>query len=338
MRFAKTIPGNCPERNRQYRLPPTHQGVSSIKHSKHIARGATIETSPDTDLVILTASYAPDFELCRDLNSSIKRFAAAEVEHHIVVPARDLPLFAELQDEQTKLRSVESLLPRNLLKIPGANMWLNMSRPFPPLRGWIVQQLVKLGYSAGIEAPRVLLADSDLVFIREFSVENFSPARESTMYRLDNAIDDALPRHRIWHEASHRLLGLQPPASGPLPDYITWPCLWDSRIVRAMLDRVSASTKMNWATAIGAELHFSEMILYGVYVDHLLPAHLKVQVTSASPCLNYSNEDALSLSQLESFLDGLHPQHVAVMVSAKAEVTLEDRRQALGKLTLANGA
>jgi hypothetical protein len=154
------------------------------------------------ELAILTPSYGPDAELCADLNRSVMEMTDDGVEHHIVVPPSDRKYFSDLEGPRTFVHEVGEFLPRHLLKAPGANVWLNTLRPWPPVRGWIAQQLVKLSAAASFESKGVLLMDSDMVLIRRTSLESFTLNGRPAFYRNPGAVHAGLPLHRKWHEIS----------------------------------------------------------------------------------------------------------------------------------------
>lgn len=67
----------------------------------------------------------------------------------------------------------------------------------------------------------VVMADSDLVFIRPVNVGAFAPSGRARLYRLDDGVGDTLPRHLRWHAVAHDLLGMPPSPPPPLPDYVS---------------------------------------------------------------------------------------------------------------------
>lgn len=282
------------------------------------------------ELEVITPSYAPDFEFCRDLNASVRRYGGDRVQHTIIVPPRDLALFAELGDERTRVRSVDDYLP-GLRRLPG-NFWLNPRRPWFPVRGWVAQQLVKLESAARSKSPLVLMVDSDIVFVRPFGADTFtSPTGTPEFYRLDDAIDERLPRHVIWHAAARRLLGVDPSPALPLPDYVSCPCVWEPEVVRSVLGRVEAVASAPWQRVVGAEPHISEMILYGVYADAFPPEQPR-HIVDDMRCHRYYDEVPLDESGLRDFLAELRPIDHSVMISAKSGTDLTARRAALQRL------
>lgn len=278
---------------------------------------------------IITPSYAPDLELCADLNASVMRYCDDAVVHHIVVPSRDMTKFLPLANPRTRIHSVDEFLPRSLRQIPGMNLWLNIRHPLPPVRGWIAQQIVKLSAAASIKTDIALLVDSDVALIRPVSSLIYAPDGELELFRVTDGVDDSLPRHRLWHDAARRLLGLPATHAHLLPDYICCPCPWSPLIVRAMFARIEQVTGLHWATAVGKELHFSEMILYGVYVEEILAKTRCTPVSANMHCLNSYDEVALSKRDFQQLLSSGRATDVAVMVSAKSGTPLDVRREAL---------
>ena len=65
---------------------------------------------------------------------------------------------------------------------------MNVRRPVPPLRGWIIQQLVKLAVADQISERVIVMADSDLVFIRPVTVATFAPGGRVRLYRMDDGV------------------------------------------------------------------------------------------------------------------------------------------------------
>src|SRR5215475_13891604 len=97
-----------------------------------------------TRMAVITKSFAPDFELCVALNRSVLANSPDTVQHHIIVPRSDLRLFGQLAGQRTHIRCEADLLPHTFVGVPFSNFMVNLNRPFPPVRGWILQQVVKL--------------------------------------------------------------------------------------------------------------------------------------------------------------------------------------------------
>lgn len=282
-------------------------------------------------LAVVTPSYAPDLELCKDLNTSVLRHTPDSTLHYIITPRRDQVLFSVLRGPRTRLLSVEELLPTYVVGVPRANFWLNLRRPFPPVRGWVMQQLIKLQATAQIEADVLLLADSDVLFVRPVAAETFQSDGRMRFYRKEAEVDQHLPRHLIWHDVARALLGV-PQAGPPLPDYISPFNAWDRRTVLSLLDRIQYITGRAWLDAVASQLHFSEFILYGVFVDDVLGEQANVTRADSMLCHSYWGHTPLSLDAAEQFVHALPAEDVTVMISAKSGTPLGVRRAALSKV------
>ena len=282
-------------------------------------------------LEVLTPTYGPDLELCRDLNASVRRFGD-DVLHRIIASPADLRLIRELARDGTELVSREEFIPPFLVASP-LNAHLDRRRPWWPVRGWIMQQVVKLEATARSSADVVVVADSDLAFIRPFGLDSFTAATGPEMFRLDDAVHNGMLRHVQWHRVARRLLGLDPTCAPPLADYICWPCPWEPQMVRDMLKRVETVHGKPWQRLVAGQRHFSEMILYGVYVDEVASADRDHASTARMRCIPHHEETSLDEMALHSLLARAAEDDLAVMISAKSGTDLAVRRRALARAT-----
>ncbi|MDJ0312314.1 DUF6492 family protein [Arthrobacter sp. H35-D1] len=289
----------------------------------------------DLPLEIVTPSYAPDFEFCADLNISVKRMTGSSVRHTIVVPHRDLAQFRQLGGPRTTIHDAAEFLPAQMVKVPAANMWINVRRPWPPVRGWISQQIIKLEAARRSTASVVLMVDSDLVLLRQTTAELFVRDEAVVLFRRPNGIDESLPRHQLWVQTAQQLLGLPIHVEFPLTDYICCPCPWDPEVVRNMLARIEMVNSCPWETAVGRQLHFSEMILYGVYAEQVIGLE-DTPVTDDMLCLNYFDEVALTEEESHAFIRQFGPEQIAAMISAKSNTPLSVRHEILAQLEAAS--
>jgi hypothetical protein len=276
---------------------------------------------------VITPSFAPDFELCVDLHRSVLECSPESVNHHIIVPRSDIKLFQRLAGPRTHIHCEADFLPSSFVPVPLTKFTVNLRQPVPPVRGWILQQLVKLAAVAASEDDVALVVDSDIEFIRPFGVETFVRNSVVRFYRKPNEIDQRLPKHIIWHQVARALLGLKP-ATPPYTDYISSLLAWDPAIVRQMLAKVANTTGRPWTTAIGGQLHFSEWTLYGVFVDEAIGASANSFASEDPLCLSYWNDGPLSRQGAIDFLSGVRPTDVAAMISAKSRTPLAARRAA----------
>lgn len=243
--------------------------------------------------------------------------------------------------------SERSLLPARLVPVGWVNPALrrlarlapsarvaavNVVRPWPPIRGWILQQILKLAAAPRIDADVVVLMDADVQFIRPVSESTFICDGRVSLYRVEGGVDEALPEHVAWHRTARRLLGL-PQHAPPFHDYVSSFTAWDPAVVGALLARIEAVTGRRWIDAIGSERKFSEWTLYGVFVDEVLGPPANAETTSRSHCHDYWDPVPLSDDAASAFARATTGDDVAVMISAKSRTPLETRRRALAEIT-----
>jgi Family of unknown function (DUF6492) len=281
-------------------------------------------------IAVITKSFAPDFELCVALNRSVLNNSPDMTQHHIIVPRSDLKLFGQLAGPRTHIRCEADFLPRTFIPVP-FNITVNLARPFPPIRGWIQQQLVKLAAVAASEDDVVLIADSDVEFFRPFTAKIFIRDGKVRFFCNPNQIDKRLPRHIIWHRVARALLGL-PPAEPPYSDYISSPLAWDPTIVRRMLARVTDTTGRPWPTAIAGQLDFSECVLYGVFVDGVIGAAANSFVSGDSLCLVYWEQTPLNAESAAHFIRSVRPTDIAAVIQSKSRTPLAVREATFAAL------
>jgi Family of unknown function (DUF6492) len=276
-------------------------------------------------MVVVTPTYAPDLDLFSDLHESVLRCFPADVDHLVVVTEPDLAPFRRFEGQRCDVVGVRDVLPKSVRSLPVTKLWVNLRRPVPPLRGWIIQQLVKLAIAEAVQERVVVMADSDVVFIRPVSIATFAPDGQVRLFRKDDGVDDSLPRHLKWHAVARELLGLPPTQRRPLPDYVRALNCWDRDVVRSMLQRIEQVSGQRWLEAVGKELHFSEATLYGVYADNLDQASGLVP-TSDSLCHSYWDTVPLTAEGAATFLSSVGPHDVAYMIGAKSNTPLPVRR------------
>lgn len=277
--------------------------------------------------MVVTPTYAPDLELFADLHESVLRTFPADVRHVVVVDECDLPPFRGFEGDRCLVLGVRDVLPPAIREPPGTKLRVNLRRPIPPLRGWIVQQLVKLAVAEQLPERVIVLADSDVVFVRPVTASTFAPGGRARLYRCDGGVDASLPRHLRWHALAHRLLGMPPPPPPPLPDYVSSLACWDGEVVRRMLRRVTDVTGRRWHDRVGAALHLSEWTLYGVFADQV-EAGRHVSLSDRSLCHSYWDTVPLATDEAAALLSAMDDGDVAYMIGAKSRTPLPVRRAA----------
>lgn len=280
------------------------------------------------ELAVVTPSFGPDADLFADLHRSVLAHTAAETVHHVVIPDGDSALFEQFAGPRCRLWLESQLLPRRYVGVPRA-WYINVRRPWPPVRGWVLQQTLKMSLTARLDVAAVLIADSDIVLVRPTSPESFTVAGRPCVHRLDGAVHAGMQRHIRWHRAARELLGLDPVTGPPLPDYVSSLNVWSPATVRAVQARIERTTGRPWLDSFTAQLHISEFILYGVYVDSALNTDGPPPALHSSYCHNYWEETPLDTAAARRFAQQLPDQSVGMMISAKSRTPLAARAAAV---------
>jgi hypothetical protein len=287
-------------------------------------------------LAILTPSYRPDLERLRRLHRSVLEHTDSDVVHHVIVPRSDLDVFGDLVSSRFRLWSEADFLPPGFVLTDGFADFVrrfeflpakarvkavNMRRPWPPVRGWILQQIVKLQAATRLDADVVAVIDSDVVLIRDVNHETFVRNSAVRLYRNPHGITPAMDRHVRWETAASRLLGVG--TSVEHPDYIAGLVTWDPVLVADCLKRVDAVASGEWATAVGSELHFSEFMLYGSFVHELGTPRQNSFVSDRTLCHSYWEPSPMDMDDAIRFVSELDEVDVAVHVQSNSRTPPE---------------
>ena len=272
-------------------------------------------------VAFVTPSYRLDRDRCALLSRSLEA-CAPSVEHWIVVDRGDLPSFRSLQSNRTNVVAKEEVLPvwvRRLdtLKIGlRSNVWLQARGM--PIRGWLLQQLIKLAVAEELTADVLVHADSDVVLLRPFPTSSvIDQAGRVRLFARPDEVDETRPDHVRWHRSAEKLLGLRP-APVPMPDFISSLVPWKRTNAVEMLKHIQATTGRHWLRALAAAWDVSEYTLYGRFAQDFLGAGAGLFVSASPLCHDYYKHVPLSVPKLEALLDRVGAQEVAVSLTSKA--------------------
>ena len=282
-----------------------------------------------SDLAVITPSYRGDAEIFADLHRSVLEFTPPDTVHHVFVPVRDRPLFAEHEGARCRIWTSPEVLPRRFVRLGRGHSYLNARRPWPPIRGWVTQQAIKIAATARADADLVLLADSDVVLVRPVRAERFMTDGRRSLHRDERGVTAGMERHVIWHQVARTLLGLPASPPPPLPDYVSPFNFWEPAAVRAMQQRIRQTTGRDWLDAFTAQLHISEFILYGVFVDEIVAGSGTRLPSDTTSCHNSWDRTPMDHDGAVAFADKLAQDAVAMMISAQSDTPYEIRQVAI---------
>ena len=278
-------------------------------------------------VAFVTASYRLDRARCELLCRSLET-CAPSVDHWIVVDRGDLPLFRSLRNHRTHVVAKEEVLPRWVHRLDTlriglrSNVWLQGGGL--PIRGWLLQQLVKLAIAEKLTEDVVVHIDSDVVLLRPFSLSSLvDQAGRVRLFAAPDAIDESLPHLVRWHRSSEKLLGIGP-AGLPAPNFISTLVPWKRANALALLDHVEKNSGRHWLRALADAWHVSEYTLYGRFAQDVLGASAGQFVSSSSLCHDYYRRVPLSVPEVETLLDCVGPEQIAVSLTSKAGMRPDD--------------
>jgi Family of unknown function (DUF6492) len=277
------------------------------------------------EFALITPSYTLDFERCKLLARSVQEFCQSSVTHYIIVTRKDFPLFKQLQGSHTEVITVESILPKWLIKLPFIkNGWLSLKTP--PIRNWVVQQLVKISVGQHISQEIMTFVDSDLTFIRPFNLQNFVHDSQVRLFRVNANVDVNQERPATpWEKSAAKLLGLP---VRPTPFYVGGIVTWKRDNLLKMYRHIEQVSGRDFIETLCYSWNLSEYNLYGTFVEFVLQEGSGHFWDDRPICKEYWKPVDLSDEDLAAFFQEITAEHIAVMISAKANIS-PHRYQAL---------
>ena len=203
----------------------------------------------------MTPTYWRDLAQCELLAESLDRFAP-HVPHYLIVDRRDRSAFSHLERGKRRLVESEALVGKWLWQMPGRKaVWLSLKAP--PVRGWIMQQILKIGVIEAIPERTLVFCDSDMAFFRRFERDDLLVNGKVGLLDVDFVNDEC----RRWTAAARRLLGLSE-HDGGYHGHVGNMICWNRETVKAMQQRIEKSTGRNWQVALAQVPSFSEVTCY----------------------------------------------------------------------------
>ncbi|MBD1851134.1 DUF6492 family protein [Leptolyngbya sp. FACHB-711] len=277
----------------------------------------------------ITPSYAPDFQRCKLLCWSIKQFVAFPVKHYIVVEKKDFDLFQQLSNENIIILTKEEILPFWIKRVPffdRKNIWLNLkgyqSGNFL-LRGWLVQQIVKLAAAQYVKEDILIFVDSDVAFINSFDPRALTKGDKARIFRVNHSSDHEFEESRKWKDTAKKLLNL-PLENNYYDFYISQIVTWRRDTLIQLYRLLEENFQQDWLEVVTRVKHLSEYVLYGLFVSYVMrenAGHYDDHLQKVCWC--YWEERPMSNEELKEFFqEAQRSGHPAVMISAKSSLDL----------------
>ena len=271
---------------------------------------------------IITPSYAPDFERCKLLSWSIQEFISPPVTHYIIVDQQDLKLFRQLVGPNTEIITKESILPWWIKQLPfgqSKNIWLSLKSM--PVRGWLIQQIIKIGIAQHITEDVLVFADSDVAFIRPFDLRSFVRDDQVRLFRTSPYKQP----NSQWDVSANRLLGLSLSnfsEDSPKPNYVGQLISWKHENVLKLYRHLESISGRSWIETLCRSWNLSEYELYGIFIDQVLKDQAEHYPDNQGFCHCHWSPMSMESGQLQDFFAKITHENVAVMITAKAGIAV----------------
>ena len=280
-----------------------------------------------TSWALLTPSFSRDFERCRLLVESCDRYLAPDVRHYLIVDRRDEKKFSALRSSRTELVLKQDVLPSFLHQVPfRPKWWWRWSGA--PVRGWMVQQIVKLSADSFAPQDAFIFADSDTFFVRPWDPDDWIRDGRLPLFReVRSEIQSTMTTS--WFEVTSRLLGVsfrEPYQT----NYVTSLAVWRRENLQRLHAALEGRSGTIWQKALCSLPTLSEYTLYGLYCDEVLGAEACQYHTDVIPTLNYWPDVPLAEPDLRRWADGLESEHVMGMVSSRSATPVPTIRSVFG--------
>lgn len=202
-----------------------------------------------TPLVLYCCTYSKDLKRVERLLESIEKYNKSSLPVYISVPAKDIDLFREnLSKFSFTLINEEDILKKNT-RIDTTLLYQK--------RGWIQQQIIKSEFWRLDLSDNYLVMDSDCLFIRDFTVEDFM-AEENVPYSIINEGKEVLQSTERFGPSYARAGYIKDRApirdimgrKGIIYDFGYAPFLWSKKVWESLDENFLKPNNMSFLDAI----------------------------------------------------------------------------------------
>ena len=162
----------------------------------------------------------------------------------------------------------------------------------------------------------LLFADSDVIFLKPFEMRRLTGDMGTRLFRAPAAVHADMAEHVRWHENTAAMLAAPMPAI-PADDYVTHLASWRSANVLAMIGHLEQVSGRDWVSAVSSYRRFSEYMIYGRFVDVVLPPGTTGhEVVDWDLARSFWSQDDIATRGLERIEEQLQKGQVAVGVQS----------------------
>lgn len=294
-------------------------------------------------IALITPSFSRDHDLCVELCRSIDEYDRDSLEHVVIVPREDVAMFRHLHAGRRRVMAQETILPAWLVRVPlptvvgVAGIWRKRLRKIwvtpsgRVVRGWVLQQVLKLSADRATDADGYVFIDSDAVMIREFGTSTFVRDSQLPLICAPGPVDYDLERYTRWQNVACDLIGIERfPFAGDY--YIAAVVCWRRDRLKELQERIDIAAHRDVQATLLRQRHLSEYIVYGIFCQHAILGDSGHYVLEQSLCHEDWNYDMTSEAGLQAFVGGLEDRHVAVLIQSTSEWPVERRRETVAAI------
>jgi len=280
-------------------------------------------------LAIITPAFSKHLPLLEISVESVDRYVSPEIKQYVVVSRGEYHLFRHLNGSRRSVVIAEDiLLPRWFFRLPvlvkGREVWLAGWHRM--VRGWIMQQVLKLCAPEITNADVFLFLDTDVFFIRPFTLGKVVREGRVRLLRVPGRAAQ-LTTHARWHRTAAKMLGLAP-CDYYGADFIGNTITWRRDVSLEQRARIAAVGGADWVSTITRQSHFSEYILYGVFVQEVIgPEDMRHEATSDEICLDSWYFMDGGGDHIQLLAERLRPNHIAVNIQSNLGLTIAEFRK-----------
>jgi hypothetical protein len=280
--------------------------------------------SSQNSYALITPSFRFDLHRCALLVESVQRWVAPHVHHYLVIDRRDVPLFKPLSSTRTSILVVEDIIPPWLFRLPlMRRFWFSFRTP--PVRNWILQQIVKLSIPSAVDSDVLLCTDSDVFFVAPYDPRSLERNGAIPLF-VERGQRGLIKSNDEWHRVAADVLGLAPQETYDT-NYIGNVIPWRRDTGIALQKRMAEISGKAWQLALTRRLVFAEYILYGMFNHQILGERAGTWDDGTLRTLCYWETTPLEIAGLKKLKERRLAQHHSVMISAKSRTPVVDIRK-----------
>ena len=306
--------------------------ISTAPPTGALPPAAPPTASPIPRFALVTPSYYVDFQRCRWLCETVDRFVPTSVPHYLIVDRADRQLFAPLASARTRLIFKEDVLQGKLRQVPFARRWWVGTRSLP-VRGWIVQQIVKLSMHEVAKEDALVFVDSGSFFVRDWEPSSMLRGSAVPLFYNQGPFFRDDEGTRRWHRFGAKVLGIRPQPGVDL-GYIDALVVWRRDNLVMLQRHIERVTGAPMFDSLARAMTVSEYHLYGMYCDYILGERSGHYRTAECLSVAHWMEESLDHAQLtEQLGERLGPEHVLILINEeKSGTDVEAVRRSFGYL------